>query len=72
MSKEEIIAELLKNTVYQPDSGVVVNLRKALMKLSEADLNNLSLITNLRITAAIRESKKGRGELQRLATINRL
>lgn len=43
-TKEEIVDEILKNPVYQPDSGVIVNLKKALLKLTFSSLHNLRMV----------------------------
>lgn len=44
MAKEMTIARILKNNTYSDDSGLFVMLRKALRKMSYADLQALEII----------------------------
>ena len=46
--KEGLIEQLLHNSVYMPDSGLIVGLTKALKRLSKTDLENLLMVVNLK------------------------
>lgn len=48
LSKPELIADITRNTVYTPVSGMVISLRKSLAKLSHSDLSNLKFIIGLK------------------------
>ena len=58
--KDARINMLLKNPVYLPDAGMIVNLRKALRKMSLNDVCNLSLIVDLKTDAAVADAAKER------------
>jgi len=47
-TKEQLVDEILSNSVYQPDSGVIVQLRVALLKMSKSNLYNLLLIIGIK------------------------
>ena len=47
-TKDDLLDELLANSVYMPDSGMVVQLRKSLSKLSKSDLINLLVLVDVK------------------------
>jgi hypothetical protein len=55
VTKVELVEDILKNNVYQPDSGLVRNLKKALTKLSYSDLSNLRSVILCKVDDALEE-----------------
>lgn len=49
-TKKKLVAEILENEVYMPESGVVLQLTHALLKMSVNDLGLLKLIIGLKTT----------------------
>lgn len=66
--KEEAIRDLLANSVYQSDSGLVCRLRKALSRLSREDVADLCLLVQIKIEHQEREMERDKddeiGELE--------
>ncbi len=48
MSKRELVAVILSNRVYPPESGLYTQLCRSLMRLSVSDLENLKLLMGLK------------------------
>jgi hypothetical protein len=46
--KEKCVDAILENGTYLPDSGLVLRLKKQLMRLSRSDLEGLKLIIELK------------------------
>lgn len=46
LTKEQLINEIIRNSVYQPDSGLVQIVKKGLQKLSTVQLANLLTLIN--------------------------
>jgi len=60
VAKEQIVDQILANSTYQPNAGLIVQLRASLLKLSKSDLGNLKLIVELKMdeaAEALREAK---------------
>jgi hypothetical protein len=53
-----VIEKILSNSVYMPDSRVVVGLRKALSKMSKSDLTNLDLVISFKKGDAVEQSRE--------------
>ncbi len=52
MSKTEVIDSILANTVYTKDSGLLIQLRQSLQKLSRVALSQLHIIIDVKISDA--------------------
>jgi hypothetical protein len=51
-SKQQIIAKLLENSVFMPESGLVKQLTAGLLRLSESDLCNLVQLVSVKMRDA--------------------
>jgi hypothetical protein len=50
--KVHLVDSILKNSVYMPESGMILRLRAALLKLSRSQLGSLKVLINLKIADA--------------------
>lgn len=70
-AKEADLDDILENSVYQPDSGLIVALRAALGRLPADQIANLKLVVLLKAADAAVETShlfQARGNLARLST----
>lgn len=57
-TKEKLVAEILENSVYLPESGVYQRLREQLLRLSKDDLGCLKLVIEIKVRDAEQEERK--------------
>ena len=55
--KIQLVDWILTNSVYMPDSGMILQLRAALLKLSRSQLGSLKVLINLKIADATNINK---------------
>ena len=55
--KVHLVDSILKNSVYMPESGMILRLRAALLKLSRSQLGSLKVLINLKIADATNINK---------------
>src|SRR5438874_417367 len=58
LDKYAIIEDVLSNSVYTPQAGMIVQLRKTLGKMSRSDLSNLQVIIAIKTADARDDGQK--------------